>query len=250
MSKRMSPKTPAASLDEQAETAKLCSKTAAIVQSLQSELQGGSPPRDSLYQQWFKDLGEELISIEKLQRDIDRGVWPSFVNADKDMNMWVRVVHRARLAVMQVNATLVATLVNHQGWDPTVSNALAKCVSSAQTSSGDDWKKLRPVRPVKKTKDPYEAELRARIAAVGMLYRTKAARQEIYREAVVAGMSEREAKQVVRDAAAQKLKDPTFSSLEKTWRKYFQGALQEAKERGHVISIGQMIHSPYRPVSS
>lgn len=231
MSKRTSPKTPTASLDEQVETAKLCPKTAAIVQNLQSELQGGPPPRDSLYKQWFKDLAGELNSIEELQRDIDRSDWPDFVKTGRDMKTWVRAVHRARLAVMQVNATLVATLVNDRGWDPTVSNALVKCVSSAQTSSGDDWKKLTPGRPVKKTKNPYEAEVRARIAAIGMIYRTKAARQELYREAVSAGMSEREAKQVVRDAAANKLKDPTFKSLMTTWKKYFQHALQEAKER-------------------
>lgn len=247
MSKRTSPKTPTASLDEQAETVKLCPKTYAIVRNLQSVLQGGSPPRDSLYEQWFKDLAGELNSIEKLQRDIDRSHWPRFVKTGRDVKAWVRVVHRARIAVMQVNATLLATIVNDRGWDPTVSNDLVKCLSSAQTSSGDDWKKLRPVRPVKKTKNPYEAELRARIAAIGMIYRTKAARQELYREAVSAGMSEREAKQVVRDAAANKLKDPTFKSLMTTWEKYFQDALQEAKKRGRTISIRQLVRSPYKP---
>ncbi len=247
MSKKTRPKPPTAQLDEQIETVKLCPKSAVIVKHFQSQLQGGPPATERQFAQWFIELRDEYNSIEKLQQEINGSNWPNFVKTDRDMKTWKRAVHRARLAVMQVNVTLVATLISHRGCDPTVSNAIAKCVSSAQTSSGDDWKKLTPGRPVKKTRNPYEAERRAQVAALGMIYRTKADRQELYREAVSAGMSEREAKQVVRDAAAKKLKDPTFVSLMNTWKRYFEDTLAEAKRRGHVISIGQQIRTPYRP---
>jgi hypothetical protein len=237
--------------EESKKTAALCGRTDAVMKIVRGAI--AYPHSNDRWDvgHMMAELASDLREIEAEDAKFKRAIYPPHVanGNDEDQAAWGRCIQRARLAVFETACLVSAAQANEYGWNAEVLINLTKCLSSAQTSAGDDWRKLKPPSQVTGSMTPVELEKRAILVSVAMLRNTPAQRQELYAEAErVFGWDRAKSKQIVHDHATQKLNHPRYLDLVRWWQRDLEKKLKDAKEQGRDISTGDLLADPYQAV--
>ena len=156
-------------------------------------------------------LASDLRQIEKTDATFQNGKLPKGVT---DHVSYAKAIHCARLAVYGAATALAAVGAHDAGHDPEPLVALTRALNSAMTGSGIEAKKLRPYQSSPNTPEPHEQALRARLVCLVELVeddRTKLRR--LYDAAEKSGLIRTEARKIVDNARAGRLKDENFARL-------------------------------------
>jgi hypothetical protein len=172
--------------------------------------------KKKVVQQYLKLLDKNLEKLEAAADKARRAREP----VDKPHGM---AIHHARLTVCVTDLKLAMHALHSRGYrDLGALCALMRMLDSAATGSGIEHKKLRALVVHTNTPELRKTDLRAQAAALAWYCRRdKRKKARLYGAIEKAGMDMKEMPNVIRNALAGNLKDPTFTALLAQWKVKF-----------------------------